>query len=116
MIQFAPLSSIDAGDLLALNDSIDGGLPGWRRIEPDGEAASISLVRYPLHRDAAVEFLDLLLEAAFGRLGRPYVLVELPPSRSRVAGLLRLRFGPIGDRTIEGEEFVVYRPDAHGYA
>jgi RimJ/RimL family protein N-acetyltransferase len=91
---------------------LDGDFAGWGGIEPDGDGASISLVLFLAFWGRGREILDVLLEEAFGRLGLPYVLVEFPPSRTRVRGLLHLGFREVGDRTIEGERFVVYRLDA----
>jgi ribosomal-protein-alanine N-acetyltransferase len=88
---------------------LDGYLAGWGGIEPDGVGASISLVLLPAFWGRGRQILDTLLEEVFGRLGLPYVLVEFPPSRTRVRGLLHLGFRKVGDRTIEGERFVVYR-------
>jgi hypothetical protein len=90
----------------------DGEFAGWGGIEPDDAGASISLVLSPGFWGHGHQILDVLLEEAFGRLGLPYVLVELPPTRTKVRGLLRLGFREVGDRTIEGERFVVYRLDA----
>jgi RimJ/RimL family protein N-acetyltransferase len=91
---------------------LDGDFAGWGGIEPDGDGASISLVLFPDFWGRGREILDVLLEEAFGRLGLSYVLVEFPPSRTRVRGLLSAGFREVGDRTIEGERFVVYRLDA----
>jgi ribosomal-protein-alanine N-acetyltransferase len=91
---------------------IDGNFAGWGGIEPDDAGASISLVLFPAYWGRGRQILDVLLEEAFERLGLPYVLVEFPPSRTRVRGLLHLGFRQVGDRTIGGERFVVYRLDA----
>ncbi len=91
---------------------LDGDFAGWGGIEPDDAGASISLVLSPAFWGRGREILNVLLEEAFGRLGLPYVLVEFPPTRTRVRGLLRLGFREVGDRTIEGERFVVYRLEA----
>ena len=58
------------------------------------------------------QILDVQLEETFGRVGLVYVLVEFPPSRTRVHGLPHLGFRTVGDTTTEGEPFVVYRRDA----
>lgn len=91
---------------------LDGDFAGWGGIEPDGAGASISLVLSPAFWGEGRRILEVLLEEAFGRLGLPYVLVEFPPTRTNVRGLLRLGFFEVEDRTIEGERFVVYRLDA----
>jgi ribosomal-protein-alanine N-acetyltransferase len=91
---------------------LDGELGGWGGIEPDEAGASISLVLSPAFWGHGRQILDVLLEEAFGRLALPYVLVEFPPTRTKVRGLLRLGFREVGGRTIEGERFVVYRLDA----
>jgi hypothetical protein len=91
---------------------LDGEFAGWGGIEPDGDGASISLVLFPAFWGRGHRILEILVQEAFGRLGLPYVLAELPPSRTRVRGLLRLGFREVGDRLIGGERFIVYRLDA----
>jgi ribosomal-protein-alanine N-acetyltransferase len=91
---------------------VDGSFAGWGGIEPDGDGASISLVLLPAQWGRGHHVFNLFLEEAFDQRGLPYVLVEFPPSRTRVRGLLRLGFRDVGDRIIEGERFVVYRLDA----
>lgn len=93
---------------------IDGSFAGWGGIEPDGDGASISLVLLPSRWGRGRAILELLLDQAFVERGLPYVLVEFPPTRTRVRGLLRLGFREVGERTIEGERFVVFRLDAPG--
>jgi RimJ/RimL family protein N-acetyltransferase len=85
-------------------------LAGWGGIEPDG--ASISLVLLPPFWGRGHQVLDILLDEAFRHRGLPYVLVEFPPSRTRVRGLLHLGFREVGERMVGGERFVVYRLDA----
>src|SRR3989442_9874508 len=80
---------------------IDGDFAGWGGIEPDDAGASISLVLSPAFWGHGHRILDVLLEEAFDRLGLPYVIVEFPPTRTRVLGLLRLGFREVGDRRIE---------------
>jgi ribosomal-protein-alanine N-acetyltransferase len=91
---------------------VDGTFAGWGGIEPDGEGASISLVLLPSFWGHGREILEVILEQAFVQRGLPYVLVEFPPSRTRVRGLLRMGFHQFEERTIEGERFIVYRLDA----
>jgi ribosomal-protein-alanine N-acetyltransferase len=154
VIAFAPLSSIDPQELLALLTDprvlrhmplagsepmrpaelsrwvagkeaiteqhgfgpqailIEGNFAGWGGLDPDGEGAEIALVLFPAYWGWGHRILEILLEHAFGRLGLPYVLVHFPPSRTRVRGLLQLGFRQVGDETIEGERFIVYRLDA----
>jgi [ribosomal protein S5]-alanine N-acetyltransferase len=91
---------------------IDGAFAGWGGLEPDGDGASISLVLFPAFWGRGRQVLDVLLRDAFERLGVPYVLVEFPPTRTRIRGLLSLGFRRVGDREIFGEPFKVYRLDA----
>jgi RimJ/RimL family protein N-acetyltransferase len=91
---------------------VDGEFAGWGGIEPDGDGASVSLVLFPALWGRGHQVLDLLLEQAFDQRGLPYVLVEFPPSRTRVSGLLHLGFREVGERMVGGERFIVYRLDA----
>jgi ribosomal-protein-alanine N-acetyltransferase len=91
---------------------IDGTFAGWGGIEPDGDGASISLVLLPAFWGHGREVLDLLLEEVFKTRDLPYLLVEFPPSRTRIHGLLSLGFRVVGDRQIGGHRFIVYRLDA----
>ncbi len=120
-----PMSSDELGDWIAGKEAItqqhgfgpkaillDDDFAGWGGIQPDGDGGSVSLVLFPTFWGRGRQILDILLEEAFGRLGLPYVLIEFPPSRTRVRGLLHHGFHEVGDRTIAGERFVVYRLDA----
>jgi RimJ/RimL family protein N-acetyltransferase len=91
---------------------VEGRFAGWRGIEADGDGASISLVLFPAYWGRGHQVLDILLEEAFGQRGLQYVLVALPPSRTRVRGLLHLGFREVGERMVGGERLVVYRLDA----
>jgi ribosomal-protein-alanine N-acetyltransferase len=122
-----PMGSNDLQDWIALKECIaethgygpqailiDGAFAGWGGLEPDNDddGASISLVLFPTFWGWGRQILDALLREAFEHLGLPYVVVEFPPSRTRIRGLLSLGFRVVGEKEIEGHHFIVYRLDA----
>lgn len=44
----------------------------------------------------------------------PSITIMLPPSRTRVHGILRLGFRPDGEAAIKGQRFIRYRLRAPG--
>lgn len=91
---------------------IDGTFAGYGGLDPDSDGTEIALVLFPAYWGWGHQIVKILLEEAFGQLGLTYVLVKVPPSRTRIRGLLQLGFRKVGDTMIEGERFIVYRLDA----
>ena len=85
---------------------------GWGGLQPEGEDADVGLVLSPEHWGAGRSLCHRILDYAFGELGLRSVIALLPPSRTRVAGMLRLGFREDGETVITGERFIRYRLSA----
>jgi [ribosomal protein S5]-alanine N-acetyltransferase len=88
---------------------IDGEFAGWGGIQSEGGEADVGLVLHPKHWGAGKVLYERIIAFAFGELGVSSVIALLPPSRTRVSGVLKLGFRPDGEITIAGERFVRYR-------
>ena len=64
---------------------------------------------HPKHWGAGKVLYERIIAHAFGALGFSSVIVLLPPSRTRVSGVLKLGFRPDGELMIAGERFIRYR-------
>jgi RimJ/RimL family protein N-acetyltransferase len=88
---------------------IDGEFAGWGGIQPEGGDADVGLVLHPKHWGAGKVLFQRIIAHAFAELGFHSVIALLPPSRTRISGVLKLGFRPDGDTTIAGERFIRYR-------
>jgi ribosomal-protein-alanine N-acetyltransferase len=88
---------------------IDGEFAGWGGIQPEGGEADVGLVLHPKHWGAGRTLYEKIIAHAFGELGFSSVIALLPPSRTRISGVLKLGFRPDGEMTIAGERFIRYR-------
>jgi [ribosomal protein S5]-alanine N-acetyltransferase len=91
---------------------IDGELAGWGGIQPEGDEADVGLVLHPKYWGMGKVLYERLIAFAFGELGFSSVIALLPPSRTRISGVLKLGFRPDGEMTIAGERFIRYRLSA----
>jgi ribosomal-protein-alanine N-acetyltransferase len=88
---------------------IDDEFAGWGGIQPEGHDADVGLVLHPKHWGAGKVLYERIIAHAFGALGFSSVIALLPPSRTRVSGVLKLGFRPDGELVIAGERFIRYR-------
>jgi ribosomal-protein-alanine N-acetyltransferase len=88
---------------------IDGEFAGWGGIQPEGGEADVGLVLHPKYWGAGKLLYGRIIAFAFGELGFSSVIALLPPSRTRVSGVLRLGFRPDGEMSIAGQRFIRYR-------
>ena len=94
---------------------IDGEFAGWGGLQPEGDDVDVGLVLHQKYWGAGKVLYQRIIAIAFDQLGFESVTVLLPPSRTRVSGVLRLGFRPDGEVEIGGERFVRYRLDrSHG--
>jgi [ribosomal protein S5]-alanine N-acetyltransferase len=93
---------------------IDGEFAGWGGIQSEGGEADVGLVLHPAYWGAGKLLYERIIAIAFGELGFSSVIVLLPPSRTRVSGVLKLGFRKDGEMTIAGERFIRYRLMAPG--
>jgi [ribosomal protein S5]-alanine N-acetyltransferase len=88
---------------------IDGEFAGWGGIQSEGGEADVGLVLHPAHWGSGKALYERIIDFAFSELGFSSVIALLPPSRTRVSGVLKLGFRPDGEMTIAGERFIRYR-------
>jgi RimJ/RimL family protein N-acetyltransferase len=90
---------------------------GWGGLQPEGDDADVGLVLHPDHWGTGRVLYERIIGYAFAGLGLSSVTALLPPSRTHVAGILRLGFRRDGEIFLEGERFIRYRltaPSATG--
>jgi hypothetical protein len=91
---------------------IDGEFAGWGGLQPEGGEVDLGIVLHPKHWGVGKTLYKQIISLAFGRLGFKSVTVLLPPTRTRVSGVLVLGFNPDGEVEIAGERFIRYRLNA----
>lgn len=91
---------------------VDGTLAGWGGLQPEGQDIELALVLSPAFWGTGRAICDLLLIEAFETHGLSQVIILLPSSRTRVAGIRKLGFEQASTRVVEVEEFVVFKLDA----
>jgi RimJ/RimL family protein N-acetyltransferase len=88
---------------------VDGRFAGWGGLQPEGEDVDLAIVLHPDFWGMGKSIYDLIIEYAFEEKGFESVIILLPPSRTRVKGVLRLGFKPDGEMAFSGERFIRYR-------
>lgn len=87
---------------------IDGAFAGWGGFQQEGEEADLALVLLPAfwgHGPALVRgFMDRRTELGIGP-----VSILLPPSRTRIRGLVRIGFAFDGELEYDGQRFLKFR-------
>lgn len=88
---------------------VDGRFAGWGGLQPEAGEADLALVLHPDYWGLGRRLYADIIDRAFGGMGLESITVLLPPSRTRVKGLLRLGFLADGALDIGGQPFVRYR-------
>jgi RimJ/RimL family protein N-acetyltransferase len=88
---------------------IDGKFAGWGGLQPEQGEADLALVLHPDFWGHGKDIYEEIIRRAFGEMGLESVMILLPPSRTRVKGILRLGFKQDGEVEIGGERFIRYR-------
>lgn len=88
---------------------IDGRFAGWGGFQYENGDADLGLVLHPDFWGKARIIYSELIKRAFGEMGFESVTILLPPTRTRVKGVLRLGFQLDGDVEIQGRRFIRYR-------
>lgn len=88
---------------------IGSEVAGWGGLQPELGDAEIALVLHPAYWGWGKRIYDQIIQRAFGEMGFESVTVLLPPSRTRIKGILRLGFKPDGEVKVESERFMRYR-------
>jgi RimJ/RimL family protein N-acetyltransferase len=88
---------------------IDGRFAGWGGLQPEEGDADLGLVLHPDYWGKGKAIYEEIIRRAFGEMGFESVTILLPPTRTRVKGILRLGFKPDGETVIADERFIRYR-------
>jgi [ribosomal protein S5]-alanine N-acetyltransferase len=88
---------------------IDGKFAGWGGLQYENGDADLGLVLHPDYWGMGKTIYAEIIKRAFGEMGLESVTILLPPTRTRVKGILKLGFQPDGEAEIEGERFIRYR-------
>lgn len=91
---------------------IDGKFAGWGGLQPEEGDADLGLVLHPDYWGHGKVIYDEIIRRAFDEMGLKSVTILLPPTRTRLKGILRLGFQPDGEVEVGGERFIRYRLDA----
>jgi ribosomal-protein-alanine N-acetyltransferase len=88
---------------------IDGRFAGWGGLQPEAGDADLGLVLHPDFWGSGKAIYDEIIRRAFAEMDLDSVTVLLPPSRTRVRGLMRLGFTEDGELELAGERFLRFR-------
>lgn len=88
---------------------VDGRFVGWGGLQYENGDADLGLVLHPDYWGMGKMIYEAIIQRAFGEMGFESVTILLPPSRTRVKGILELGFQPDGETEIAGECFIRYR-------
>jgi [ribosomal protein S5]-alanine N-acetyltransferase len=92
---------------------VDGELAGWGGLQPEDGDAGIGLVIHPRFWGIGPELCKRIIRIGFEDMHLESLTMLLPPSRTRIKGILRLGFVEDGDVQVGGERFVRYRLHSH---
>ncbi|HEH9399728.1 TPA: hypothetical protein SIA35_001720 [Aeromonas sobria] len=88
---------------------VDGAFAGWGGLQYESGDADLALVLHPKYWGAGKIIYNKIINRAFFQMRLESVTILLPPTRTRVKGVLRQGFKLEGDITIGGERFIRYR-------
>jgi hypothetical protein len=71
--------------------------------------ADLALVLHPKYWGIGKIIYNKIIDQAFSQMGLESVTILLPPTRTRIKGVLRQGFKLDGEITIVGERFIRYR-------
>lgn len=88
---------------------VDGHFIGWGGLQPENGEADLGLVLHPKYWGIGKTIYKEIIDWAFGKMDFESVTALLPPTRTRIKGLLRLGFKIDGELEVGGERFIRYR-------
>ncbi|MDO9086416.1 MAG: GNAT family N-acetyltransferase [Anaerolineaceae bacterium] len=88
---------------------IDDKFAGWGGLQYENGDADLGLVLHPDFWGTGIIIYEEIIKRAFGEMGFESITILLPPTRTRVKGILRLGFQLDGEVEINGEKFIRYR-------
>ncbi len=82
---------------------------GWGGLQYENGDADLAIVLYPDYWGTGRIIYKKIIEIAFSEIGLASITALLPPSRTRIKGMMKLGFIPDGELIIEGEKFLRFR-------
>lgn len=87
---------------------VDGAFAGWGGFQKEGEEVDLGLVLLPAYwGHGARLFREMVRRGEQMQLSN--ITIMLPPSRTRLSGLARLGFEPMGELQYDGQRFLKFR-------
>jgi len=88
---------------------VDGRFAGWGGIQPEGGEVDLAMVLHPDFWGIGKVLYKKIITSAFVQMGFSSITGLLPPTRTRVKGLLRLGFEVDQVVSVGNEQFIRYR-------
>ena len=88
---------------------IDGYFAGWGGLQTEDGEVDLALVLHPMYWGFGKILFRMMIEKAFNEMGKASITVLLPPSRTRIKGLLSLGFRRDGKKKVGNKIFLKYR-------
>ncbi len=88
----------------------DGKFVGWGGLQYEQGDADFALVLHPDHWGLGKAIFKQVIDLAFGPMGLDSITALLPPTRTRIKGMVHhLHFVPDGEAIVHGERFLRFR-------
>lgn len=88
---------------------VDCKFAGWGGLQPENGEADLGLVLHPHYWGIGRILYEEIIEYAFKEMELESVTILLPPTRTRIKGVLRLGFEQEGEIDVGGERFIRFR-------
>jgi ribosomal-protein-alanine N-acetyltransferase len=88
---------------------IDGKFAGWGGFQCENGDADLGLVLHPDYWGTGRIIYDEIIKRGFSEMGFTSITILLPPTRTRINGILKLGFHPDGEVELYGKRFLRYR-------
>ena len=88
---------------------IEDMFAGWGGFQFEDGDPDLALVLHPNYWGKGKIIYEEMIRRGFEEMGFESVTILLPPSRTRVKGILKLGFEPDGEVEFYGERFIRYR-------
>ncbi|MBD3724630.1 MAG: GNAT family N-acetyltransferase [Flavobacteriaceae bacterium] len=88
---------------------------GWGGLQVENDETDLALVLHPDFWGSGKYIYEKIVNIAFNELDVPSITVLLPPTRTRIKGILRLGFVQNGNYVIGDVVFIRYKLDKSNY-
>ncbi len=82
---------------------------GWGGLQYEEGNADLAIVLHPDYWGNGRIIYEQIIEIAFSEIGLVSITALLPPSRTRIKGMMKLGFIPDGELIIDEEKFLRFR-------